>query len=163
MFLSQSFSRLRRRTLRRAAPSTFLHLAILVQVTLSTTNHQRTDAAYAPAAASRSHLPFRMFRHSVPSQSPPYLLRHSFSGELPLRQDADRLVAAQNANDLLQLARLYQPAQNGPDLTVKKRSKTYVQLRCGGIYDQQMFAKLEQVCDDCFNLYKEPQVHGMCR
>ena len=43
------------------------------------------------------------------------------------------------------------------------RSRTYVQLRCGGIYDQQIFAKLEKVCDDCFNLYKDPEVHGLCR
>merc|ERR1719334_2405070 len=43
------------------------------------------------------------------------------------------------------------------------RSRTYVELGCMGIYDEQIFAKLEQVCDDCLNLYKEPIVHTVCR
>ena len=43
------------------------------------------------------------------------------------------------------------------------RSRTHVRLRCNGIYDQQIFARLEQVCDTCFHHYKDPEVHGLCR
>ena len=50
------------------------------------------------------------------------------------------------------------------DPNVGKRSgQSYMELSCDGAYDRQLFSRLERVCDDCYNLYKEPQVHGMCR
>jgi hypothetical protein len=41
--------------------------------------------------------------------------------------------------------------------------RTYVDLRCRGMYDPSIFAQLDNICEDCYNLYREPEVHGMCR
>merc|ERR1719219_3302970 len=41
--------------------------------------------------------------------------------------------------------------------------RSYVELQCRGMYDPSIFAQLDGICDDCYNLYREPEVHGMCR
>ena len=45
----------------------------------------------------------------------------------------------------------------------KRSGQSYMELSCNGAYNRQVFSRLETVCDDCYNLYKESQVHGMCR
>ncbi len=45
---------------------------------------------------------------------------------------------------------------------VKKRTN-YVDLRCRGMYDQGILTQLERICEDCYNLYKDAEVHGYCR
>ncbi|XP_023328149.1 ion transport peptide [Eurytemora carolleeae] len=34
---------------------------------------------------------------------------------------------------------------------------------CRGRYDAAIFTQLENICEDCYNLYKEPDVHQLCR
>nr|ANQ38675.1 AtmCHH1 preproprotein [Atyopsis moluccensis] len=34
---------------------------------------------------------------------------------------------------------------------------------CKGIYDRELFRKLERVCEDCYNLYRKPYVGIDCR
>nr|ABS01332.1 prepro-crustacean hyperglycemic hormone [Galathea strigosa] len=34
---------------------------------------------------------------------------------------------------------------------------------CKGVYDRGIFQKLEQVCDDCYNLYRKPYVAVSCK
>lgn len=34
---------------------------------------------------------------------------------------------------------------------------------CRGRYDAAIFTQLEHICEDCYNLYKEPDVHQLCR
>ena len=46
------------------------------------------------------------------------------------------------------------------DLPTKR---SYVSLQCRGLYDANIFSKLDGICEDCYNLYREPEVHGMCR
>lgn len=41
--------------------------------------------------------------------------------------------------------------------------RSYVELKCRGMYDPSIFAKLSGICEDCYNLYRDPEVHGMCR
>jgi len=41
--------------------------------------------------------------------------------------------------------------------------RSYVELKCRGMYDPSIFAKLAGICEDCYNLYRDPEVHGMCR
>jgi len=36
-------------------------------------------------------------------------------------------------------------------------------LACDGTYRRATFARLDAVCDDCFQLYKEPEIHSLCR
>ncbi|CAB4066568.1 unnamed protein product [Lepeophtheirus salmonis] len=44
-----------------------------------------------------------------------------------------------------------------------KDKRNYVDLQCRGMYDQGMFAQLDRICEDCYNLYKDAEVHGFCR
>jgi len=41
--------------------------------------------------------------------------------------------------------------------------RSYADLQCRGIYDASIFARLERVCEDCYNLYKDDEVLGLCR
>nr|ACS35346.1 crustacean hyperglycemic hormone isoform 1 [Rimicaris kairei] len=34
---------------------------------------------------------------------------------------------------------------------------------CKGIYDRELFRKLDRVCEDCYNLYRKPYVGVECR
>ena len=34
---------------------------------------------------------------------------------------------------------------------------------CRGRYDTAIFTTLDNICEDCYNLYKEPDIHSMCR
>lgn len=44
-----------------------------------------------------------------------------------------------------------------------KRKRTYEDLECRGMFDHGIMAQLERVCEDCYNLYKDPEVYGYCR
>ncbi|GAB6022766.1 hypothetical protein CHUAL_006860 [Chamberlinius hualienensis] len=41
--------------------------------------------------------------------------------------------------------------------------RSFVHLGCMGKYDRTIFAKLDRVCEDCYNLYREPGLHSDCR
>ena len=43
------------------------------------------------------------------------------------------------------------------------RKRNYVDLECRGMYDQRILTQLERICEDCYNLYKDPEVHQFCR
>ncbi|KAG8312633.1 hypothetical protein J6590_018273 [Homalodisca vitripennis] len=45
--------------------------------------------------------------------------------------------------------------------SVQKRS--FYDLQCKGVYDKSIFARLDLICDDCYNLFREPQLHQLCR
>ncbi|KAJ8717464.1 hypothetical protein PYW08_005863 [Mythimna loreyi] len=36
-------------------------------------------------------------------------------------------------------------------------------LKCKGHFDAAKFVRLDRVCEDCFNLYREPVVYTRCR
>lgn len=42
-------------------------------------------------------------------------------------------------------------------------SKKNIPEDCQGRYDTGLYSRLESVCEDCYNLYKLPEVHQMCR
>lgn len=41
--------------------------------------------------------------------------------------------------------------------------RSYLDLGCKGVYDKSIFARLDRVCEDCYNLFREPQLHTLCR
>lgn len=41
--------------------------------------------------------------------------------------------------------------------------RSYVDLRCRGMYAPRIFAQLDRICEDCYNLYRDAEVHNMCR
>ena len=36
-------------------------------------------------------------------------------------------------------------------------------LECAGKFDRSMVATLNMVCLDCYHMYKEPELYGLCR
>lgn len=44
---------------------------------------------------------------------------------------------------------------------IAKRS--FWDLDCKGVYDKSIFAKLDRICEDCYNLFREPSIHSLCR
>ncbi|XP_064085674.1 crustacean hyperglycemic hormones isoform X1 [Macrobrachium nipponense] len=49
----------------------------------------------------------------------------------------------------------------GQGLNLKKRA--ILDQSCKGIFDRELFKKLDRVCDDCYNLYRKPYVAIDCR
>ncbi|XP_071439601.1 CHH-like protein isoform X2 [Hetaerina americana] len=45
--------------------------------------------------------------------------------------------------------------------TLSKRS--FFDIQCKGVYDKSIFARLDRICEDCYNLFREPQLHSLCR
>ena len=41
--------------------------------------------------------------------------------------------------------------------------RSFLGLRCRGVYDKGTFYELESVCRDCLTLYQEPELFGLCR
>ncbi|XP_052743944.1 CHH-like protein isoform X2 [Bicyclus anynana] len=41
--------------------------------------------------------------------------------------------------------------------------RSFFNLQCKGVYDAAIFARLDRICDDCFNLFREPQLYNLCR
>lgn len=49
----------------------------------------------------------------------------------------------------------------GIEHPLSKRS--FFDIQCKGVYDKTIFARLDRVCEDCYNLFREPQLHSLCR
>ena len=45
--------------------------------------------------------------------------------------------------------------------SLSKRS--YFDINCKGLYDKSIFARLDRICQDCYSLYREPELHTLCR
>jgi len=41
--------------------------------------------------------------------------------------------------------------------------RSFASLGCMGDYDKAKFARLDRVCDECYQMFREPDVHTMCR
>ncbi|XP_044020744.1 crustacean hyperglycemic hormones 4-like isoform X2 [Aphidius gifuensis] len=41
--------------------------------------------------------------------------------------------------------------------------RSFSTLQCKGVYDKSIFARLDRICEDCYNLFREPQLHTLCR
>lgn len=44
---------------------------------------------------------------------------------------------------------------------IQKRS--FSQIGCLGVYDKAKFARLDRVCEECYQIYREPELQSMCR
>lgn len=54
------------------------------------------------------------------------------------------------------------PAQR-PFLTHLISKRSFFDLQCKGVYDRSIYARLDRICEDCYNLFREPQLHSLCR
>ncbi|XP_043214101.1 CHH-like protein [Amphibalanus amphitrite] len=41
--------------------------------------------------------------------------------------------------------------------------RSFAELRCRGVFDIVVFRELNGVCQECFTIYKEPELYGLCR
>ncbi|XP_061384296.1 CHH-like protein isoform X2 [Danaus plexippus] len=41
--------------------------------------------------------------------------------------------------------------------------RSFFNLQCKGVYDAAIFARLDRICDDCYNLFREPTLFTLCR
>lgn len=39
----------------------------------------------------------------------------------------------------------------------------FVRLGCMGTFDRSKFARLDAVCEECYELFQEPDIHRRCR
>ncbi|XP_050297542.1 crustacean hyperglycemic hormone isoform X2 [Anthonomus grandis grandis] len=64
---------------------------------------------------------------------------------------------------VVQSARAGTPWRRGDPLLSHHLSKrSFFNIQCKGVYDKGIFAKLDRICEDCYNLFREPQVHSLC-
>uniref|UniRef100_A0AB38ZPE1 ITP n=1 Tax=Gryllus bimaculatus TaxID=6999 RepID=A0AB38ZPE1_GRYBI len=54
-------------------------------------------------------------------------------------------------------------AAAGPTLAHPLSKRSFFDLQCKGVYDKSIFARLDRICEDCYNLFREPQLHSLCR
>ncbi|CAA9999057.1 unnamed protein product [Nesidiocoris tenuis] len=43
-----------------------------------------------------------------------------------------------------------------------ERGFSFFDLQCRGIYDKSIFARLDRICEDCYNVFREPSLHSLC-
>lgn len=77
------------------------------------------------------------------------------------KQQQQQLFEDGRVKDMLNY--LYPESSSISFMDINRSKKSYVDLRCRGVYDTSIFARLERVCKDCYNLYKDAEVHGLCR
>ncbi|GFQ81975.1 ion transport peptide-like [Trichonephila clavata] len=45
----------------------------------------------------------------------------------------------------------------------QEMKRSFAGLGCMGVYDKAKFARLDRVCEECYQLFREPDVHTSCR
>ncbi|KAF7277993.1 hypothetical protein GWI33_008989 [Rhynchophorus ferrugineus] len=50
----------------------------------------------------------------------------------------------------------------GPLLTHHLTKRSFFDIQCKGVYDKSIFARLDRICEDCYSLFREPQIHSLC-
>lgn len=77
----------------------------------------------------------------------------SLGGLSPYKRDN----SPQGDNDAMELEKaIYQPSS-------QMLKRDYETLQCRGMYDLSIFTKLNRICEDCFNLYHDAEIHELCR
>lgn len=41
--------------------------------------------------------------------------------------------------------------------------RSFSGLGCLGVYDKAKFARLDRICEECYQMYREPEIHQTCR
>lgn len=64
---------------------------------------------------------------------------------------------------LLILAISAWPGQIGQAEAKGIHKRSFAGLGCLGVYDKAKFTRLDRVCEECYQLYREPDIHTACR
>ncbi|XP_059609266.1 ion transport peptide isoform X2 [Phlebotomus argentipes] len=46
--------------------------------------------------------------------------------------------------------------------TLAKRS-SFFDIECKGVFNKSIFFRLDRICEDCYSLFREPQLHSLCK
>ncbi|GAB0090333.1 ion transport peptide [Sergentomyia squamirostris] len=46
--------------------------------------------------------------------------------------------------------------------TLTKRS-SFFDIECKGVFNKSIFFRLDRICEDCYSLFREPQLHSLCK
>uniref|UniRef100_A0A336LXX6 CSON007572 protein n=2 Tax=Culicoides sonorensis TaxID=179676 RepID=A0A336LXX6_CULSO len=68
------------------------------------------------------------------------------------------LVAVATLVSIVQIQQIFALPQH----TMARRS-TFFDIECKGVYNKSIFFRLDRVCDDCYSLFREPQLHTLCK
>lgn len=49
-----------------------------------------------------------------------------------------------------------------PHHNLAKRS-TFFEIDCRGVYDRSIFFRLDRICEDCYSLFREPELLVLCK
>ncbi|XP_037077492.1 ion transport peptide-like [Pollicipes pollicipes] len=49
------------------------------------------------------------------------------------------------------------------DHLLVRSKRSYLDIQCRGVFNKSVYSKLNAICKDCFELYKDPELHGLCR
>lgn len=49
-----------------------------------------------------------------------------------------------------------------PHHSLAKRS-TFFDIDCKGVFNKKIFSRLDRICEDCYSLFREPQLHSLCK
>nr|AAD20820.1 prepro ion transport peptide [Locusta migratoria] len=64
---------------------------------------------------------------------------------------------------VLLVASLLSSAASSPLDAHHLAKRSFFDIQCKGVYDKSIFARLDRICEDCYNLFREPQLHSLCR
>lgn len=49
-----------------------------------------------------------------------------------------------------------------PQHSIAKRS-TFFEIECKGVFNKSIFYRLDRICEDCYSLFREPELHSLCK
>ncbi|CAG0895286.1 unnamed protein product [Darwinula stevensoni] len=55
------------------------------------------------------------------------------------------------------------PSKDPEGIITDLSKKSFQDLQCKGMFHKATFARLDQVCEDCFTVYMNPDIHSKCR
>lgn len=111
-----------------------------------------SDLIHAKSTLMTASTPFRFRLQDHEDQGTPPTL-----GKLTPTLKRDSSSSTEGLADALQLENLRHTLLGQP------HKRDYEALECRGMYDHGIFTKLNRICDDCYNLYKDVEVHHYCR
>ncbi|KAF2900577.1 hypothetical protein ILUMI_05619 [Ignelater luminosus] len=64
---------------------------------------------------------------------------------------------------VLQLAQSSPTQRSRPLLSHHLTKRAFADQQCKGVYDKSIYARLDRICEDCYNLFREPELHTLCK
>jgi len=49
-----------------------------------------------------------------------------------------------------------------PHHSLAKRS-TFFEIECKSVFNKSIFYRLDRICEDCYQLFREPEIHQGCK